>query len=426
MSDPRKHAPFACIAVCMALAGCPKSKPHIHCDTDAQCTLASRPGVCITNACAVADKTCASGYRFDTTAGESGDCVPVDVHPMMDMAMPPLGDMALGPDLSLPSGTIIDMAGQAPNDLAVHTLTWTTVTLTKAAGQSSNAMWGTGPDNLWVVGDAGLIMHSVDNAASWAQVPGVDTALYFYSIWGTSDRKHVWVGGFGGTLLHSSDGGSTFKPVTKAGIDGTIYGLWGTAANNVFAVGGQKTGLHGLVAYASDGETFDTAYTSTVFPASSLQSIWGSGPNDVWVVGTGHVFRSEDQGKNFAERTPSVASVNKDISSVHGTADYDVWVGGAAGLWHTTDRGLHWTPITIPATAIVDQSRGIFAASSQDVYIVGCHAGQVCSVETRDYGAGWAPPPGPGFPATAPLLASFGLSQVDVYLFNKQAIYHGQ
>jgi formylglycine-generating enzyme len=79
----------ALLSACIAVVGCNDSKPHIKCTDNAQCTLNNRPGVCIDGSCAIADSSCPSGYRYDTAAGGSGECVP----PGTDMSMPSQDDM---------------------------------------------------------------------------------------------------------------------------------------------------------------------------------------------------------------------------------------------------------------------------------------------------------------------------------------------
>lgn len=93
-------------------AACGGNSPSFTCMTDAQCTLASTPGMCVDKdasgkgVCALADGTCPSGFRFDTSAGAmGGQCVPPTNNDMAgDMAMPStddMGDMAQPmPDLT--------------------------------------------------------------------------------------------------------------------------------------------------------------------------------------------------------------------------------------------------------------------------------------------------------------------------------------
>lgn len=54
--------------VMAALAGCGQPKP-LHCNDDSPCL----DGVCIDSYCAVQDVTCASGYRYDQSAGDYAD-----------------------------------------------------------------------------------------------------------------------------------------------------------------------------------------------------------------------------------------------------------------------------------------------------------------------------------------------------------------
>jgi hypothetical protein len=102
------------LIVFLFVAGCTNSKPHIKCTDSAQCSLPGRPGVCIDSACAVADSSCASGYRYDTAAGASGECVALAVE-VPDLTVPPAVDMATA-DMTEPEPPA-DMA-QSTADLA--------------------------------------------------------------------------------------------------------------------------------------------------------------------------------------------------------------------------------------------------------------------------------------------------------------------
>lgn len=89
---------FACAVV---VAACGNTKPRVKCTTDSDCVRGSVTGICVSgdNACAFADPSCASGYRYDTTAANgAGECV-----------MFPAGtDLAIGDDMTSPSSP--DMA----------------------------------------------------------------------------------------------------------------------------------------------------------------------------------------------------------------------------------------------------------------------------------------------------------------------------
>jgi len=61
-----------------------------------------------------------------------------------------------------------------------------------------HGVWGPRADDVWVVGDAGTILHRT--AAGWVPSPS-GTARNLWSLAGTSDGE-VWAVGAAGTILH--------------------------------------------------------------------------------------------------------------------------------------------------------------------------------------------------------------------------------
>lgn len=90
----------------LAVAGCPNTKPRVKCATDVDCVRNGKTGICVPNedACAFADPSCGSGFRYDTTASSgAGDCV---VFPNgTDMAMSDDMSQPVGPDMATPPCT---------------------------------------------------------------------------------------------------------------------------------------------------------------------------------------------------------------------------------------------------------------------------------------------------------------------------------
>jgi len=105
-----------------------------------------------------------------------------------------------------------------------------------------SAVWGSGPGDVWAVGDYGTIRHFTAGASRWAVVE---------------------------------------SPTME-----NLRGLWGAAANDIWAVGEHGTLLH------YDGKSW--RLSSGAFPPGKrphLYSVWGSGPSDVWAVGGDTVLR---------------------------------------------------------------------------------------------------------------------------------------
>jgi photosystem II stability/assembly factor-like uncharacterized protein len=61
-------------------------------------------------------------------------------------------------------------------------------------------------------------------------------------LWGSS-TSDVYAVGDAGTILHSIDGGANWKYET-GGVTTNLNGVWGSAANDVFAVGDAGVILH--------------------------------------------------------------------------------------------------------------------------------------------------------------------------------------
>jgi hypothetical protein len=113
-------------------------------------------------------------------------------------------------------------------------MTWTSVD-----SQSTvvlEGIWGSGSNDIWAVGDMGVIRHMTAGALRWAIVPSPTTEA-LHAVWGSA-ANDVWAVGDYGTILHFD--GTAWKPSTAAlplGKKQHLYGVWGSSANDVWIVG---------------------------------------------------------------------------------------------------------------------------------------------------------------------------------------------
>ncbi|MDF2697267.1 MAG: hypothetical protein K0S65_5650, partial [Labilithrix sp.] len=115
---------------------------------------------------------------------------------------------------------------------------WTEVDTQSLAPLS--AVWGSGPGDVWAVGDYGTIRHFTAGAARWAVVES-PTLEHLRGLWGAGPND-IWAVGELGTILHYD--GTSWTPSTAAfpsfpsGKKPHLYSVWGSGRSNVWAVGG--------------------------------------------------------------------------------------------------------------------------------------------------------------------------------------------
>ncbi|OJY20027.1 MAG: hypothetical protein BGO98_01970 [Myxococcales bacterium 68-20] len=153
------------------------------------------------------------------------------------------------------------------------------------AGNPANnfaGIWGTGPNDIWIVGASGRILHTDgywNRAAEWTQTNS-NTRQHLTGVWGTA-TDDVWAVGENGTIRHYAhdEGGDLRWLVSDSTITTHLRAVWGTSATNVWAIGDENTILHG------DGSSWSRSMVPSLPPSTPFYGIWGSGPDDVWVVG---------------------------------------------------------------------------------------------------------------------------------------------
>lgn len=166
-----------------------------------------------------------------------------------------------------------------------------------ATGAWSIAM--TGPDEAWVTKLASprvARVHRVnvdggdDVGASWVvEEHDSHSTRDILGVWG--DERAVWLVGEGGTvrrITREQVPTRVFEIVASPAIS-TLRGIHGFGADDIWAVGDDATVLHwnGDV-WSRLTTTFDTAKEKPRFI-----SVWGSGPNDVWIGGDGVMLHFE-------------------------------------------------------------------------------------------------------------------------------------
>ncbi len=331
----------------------------VPCDNDQVChTRDYTSGSCTTapsgnKYCAFPDAMC--GQRWDETAGEGlgGNCV-------------------ASPDMGAPR---LDMA------TAIHISAWLPK---KVDAKFNGSFYGVyavkGTQEIYVCGEMGAIYYSNDNGKNWARqgTPLEAQNKALLAIWG-SDSQNIWAVGEGGTLLFKN-GNLWTKAVQPS--PSALHGVWGTNSQDIWVVGTQNTVLH------NTGAGWGAINTNI---PGDWSSIWVAGEKLYLVGNTGLYSRKSSQGKGW-DKEPT--DNNNPLYSIWGSGPNDVYVtGGFQTLLHW--EGQKWgSPPELQPQGQGEQNPlslyGVWGSGPNEVYAVGSFVqggGQILFFN----GKAWAP-----------------------------------
>ena len=104
------------------------------------------------------------------------------------------------------------------------------------------AVWGSGPTDIYAVGDNGHIEHSTGDGQWKTQPSGTGETLY--GLWG-SGPGDVYVAVYSNVIFHSKGDGKWEHQQFPVGIN--FHGVWGSSAGDVYAFYGGV--YHGRVVH---------------------------------------------------------------------------------------------------------------------------------------------------------------------------------
>jgi hypothetical protein len=167
-------------------------------------------------------------------------------------------------------------------------------TWTKLSPGGTDSFWwvsGSGPKDVWMVGEHGRITHH--DGAAFTDATPLTTAT-IWGVWAASPTDAWAVGGTpeGGTtapndvVLHW-DGSAWKQEMLPQQLGRSLNKVWGTASDDLYAVGESGTIWHRK----------GTTWSLETNPATSnLFTVYGCSATDVYVVGGGDVLHSDGGG----------------------------------------------------------------------------------------------------------------------------------
>lgn len=246
---------------------------------------------------------------------------------------------------------IVGDRSESDGDRAASILRWrgdgvVTARVAEAAPEGEGEGWfaglavaGTGPDDVWLVGasrwDAPPVVHH--DGAGWRYHPEPwCTYGVFWSVWPNS-RVDVWAAGNYGGVWHWD--GAAWHDRDTGGRDGispyfrgAIEAIWSPGRGVAWVVG-TGNAHSGIGRWDGEGWHFD-------LEQPGLLDIWGTAADDIWAVG--HGGRIQRWNGERWQGVPSGTEVA--LRAVRGASADAVWAVGDGGTILFWD-GETWAPV---------------------------------------------------------------------------------
>ena len=255
-----------------------------------------------------------------------------------------------------------------------------------------------------------LLTVSVPGLAAVTNWSSQDLGFLVLNVWGTAPDNVYAVGGgrSGGRVAHYNGTDWQVSIVTDSS---ALWSVWGTSASDVFAVGDFGAIVH------YDG----TSWSSMVNPASGpLFDVWAAAPNDVIAVGGGGILHYDGTAWTFVDSTAtnSWAVWGTSSTNVHfagASEERDLWGTSATDAFSVAPNGriMHfdggsWSPM---ASGTNQPLFGVWGAAPDDVYAVG-FAGEILHYD----GVDWSPL---NSGSNTELWKVWGISSGDVFVVSR-------
>ncbi len=247
------------------------------------------------------------------------------------------------------------------------------------SGIGLQGVWGSASNDVFAAGwhqgqTTPAIIHF--DGSSWTEqsvpaiAPGSDTLVMFRSVWGSSASDVFAVGtAYGsaqfGFIAHFD--GQQWSLMNFANTRVELLDVWGTSATNLYAVGGIQDPSGGQdqgIILHFDGVAWGEVFrTPQVEHQIHLKAAWGTGPNDIFVVGDrGRAYHFD--GTKWSEQTTSFFRALHEVWGATGT---DVFSVGSHGIIFHFD-GAVWTPAD---SSVTPDLFGLWGGSAVDAFAVG-------------------------------------------------------
>ena len=254
------------------------------------------------------------------------------------------------------------------------------------------SIWASARDDIWVAGAdpsdglGPMVMHF--DGADWERLE-TGASGHLWWVFGAADGA-LWLTGEGGKILTRKPGESDFEAIDSP-TDATLYGVWGPPGGPLYAVGGlivpeRKPGV--IVRIEGGVATLVDDLPADVNPKEAYFKVWGTGPDDVWVIGDkGAVLHFDGSAW-----TQTVLDGSPRLVTLHGSGADDMVVVGGISQPVVLERGSDGAWTDASPDPVSGSVNGVFVKANGEAAAAGMRGGVF---ERGD--EGWTPlvsPPG--------------------------------
>lgn len=227
---------------------------------------------------------------------------------------------------------------------------------TAVGNKNLRTIWGANPNNIWVAGEGGLILHYDGSSWSSAASPTTDNIS---ALWGNAKK-----GFYGATaksnLLGMQDSQWQILPESGQLTSQPLLALWGND-DGVLATGQVGSFLR------HDGSKWTLLPSDSRLRTTTPNALWGSASNDVWAVGAGGLLAHFD-GITWAPHAQSEQLTGSTLYGLTGSGPQDIWAVGTGGSRLHYD-GIQWTKS--PADGVAETLYAGWSISRTNAWAVG-------------------------------------------------------
>ncbi len=228
--------------------------------------------------------------------------------------------------------------------------------LLSVSGDSLDTVWAVG-GGLGTPGEALVVRRTPDG---WQTVAtGFEETLWWVWVAGPDD---VFMVGEAGRIAHWD--GSAITPMTSP-TTAVLFGVWGSSPTDVWAVGGDPFGMDDTdLILHYDGTEWTVA--SVPMPEGvAFFKVWGAAADDVWVVGQ----RGQIVHFDGAAWSRVASPTTSPLFTVSGNASGEVWAVGGPSAVILRYEGGAWVDVPLPGPASV--LNGVAVSPAGEVQVVG-------------------------------------------------------